>query len=112
MSARHIVWIKPADRTVPLHAPNPPTDVKSADELELATDQNGNPSTMLPGDTIASVFADDIAGTSARFSYNRNPPSTNATETVGSTYRITLFGLVDARYDVRYRPGTLTVVAE
>ena len=46
-----------------------------------------------------------------RFQYARNPPSTNATETVGKTYRITAFGVTSSNYDIRYDPGTMTVVA-
>ncbi|MFN8537371.1 MAG: MBG domain-containing protein [Thermomicrobiales bacterium] len=38
-------------------------------------------------------------------------PSTNATEKVGSTYRITAFGITNTNYDIRYDPGTLTVTA-
>ncbi|MFN8536513.1 MAG: hypothetical protein U0232_03415 [Thermomicrobiales bacterium] len=41
-----------------------------------------------------------------RFQYARNPPSTNATEKVGKTYRITAFGVTSSNYDIRYDPGT------
>lgn len=109
--ARHILWVKPVDATVPLHAANPPTVLTDlASQLELAEDQVGDLSAFKEGDDW-SVFADDVQGGRVRFQFNRNPPSTNATESIGKSYRVTVFGLSDAAYDVRYRPGTLTVVA-
>lgn len=108
---RHILWVKPVDATVPLHAANPPavlTDL--ATQLELAEDQNGVLSQFKEGDDWG-VFEDDLLAGRVRFQFARNPPSTNAAETVGKSYRVTVFGLSDAGYDVRYRPGTLTVVA-
>jgi hypothetical protein len=106
--ARRILWIKPVDRTVGLRQPNPPTNPNVDPNcpapsrcLELA-----NGSTFAPGEGFANVNLANL-----RFQYNRNPPYTNATETVGKIYRITAFGAASANYDIRYAPGNLTVVA-
>jgi probable HAF family extracellular repeat protein len=106
---RRILWVKPTDRTVGLKQPNPPTTPPagclasqtptSACWLDLARG-----STLAPGDDWADLNLSQL-----RFSYNRNPPATNASEYVGKTYRITAFGVVSGNYDVRYDPGTLTV---
>jgi hypothetical protein len=103
--------VKPTDRTVGLKQPNPPTTppancvaqqtATSACWLELA-----NGSSFAPGDDWGDL---DLAF--LRFQYARNPPSTNSVEQVGSTYRVTAFGVNADNYDIRYLPGTLTVVA-
>ncbi|MFN8542537.1 MAG: MBG domain-containing protein, partial [Thermomicrobiales bacterium] len=105
---RRVLWIKPTDRTVGLKQPNPPADA------------HGDPACLAPSYclelTRGSTF---VAGqswsalnlTNLRFQYARNPPSTNATEYVGKTYRMTAFGAISSNYDLRYDPGTMTVVA-
>ncbi|MFN8536194.1 MAG: Ig-like domain-containing protein [Thermomicrobiales bacterium] len=108
--ARRVIWVKATDRTVGLRQPNPPTTPpvgcatqpvgSGACWIELA-----NGSTLAPGDDWPKLNLANL-----RFQYARNPPSTNSVEKVGSTYRITAFGLSSANYDVRYLPGTLTVV--
>ncbi len=90
--ARRILWVKASDRTVGLKQPNPPTTppagcvaqqtATSACWVELARG-----SSFVNGDDWA-----DLGLTTLRFQYARNPPSTNATEYVGKTYRITAFG--------------------
>ncbi|MFN8516914.1 MAG: Ig-like domain repeat protein [Thermomicrobiales bacterium] len=107
---RRTIWVKATDRTVGLRQPNPPTTPpagcaaqpvsSAACWIELA-----NGSTLAPGDDWTKLNLANL-----RFQYARNPPSTNSVEKVGSTYRITAFGLSSANYDVRYLPGTLTVV--
>jgi hypothetical protein len=109
--ARRILWVKPIDRTVGLRQPNPPTTppagclaqqtATSACWLELARG-----SAFVSGDDWG-----DLSLAQLRFTYNRNPPATNAAETVGKTYRITAFGVTSQNYDIRYDPGTLRVVA-
>jgi hypothetical protein len=108
--ARKILWIKPTDRTVGLKQPNPPTTppanclasatATSACWLELA-----DGSAFVNGDDWSAL---DLGA--LRFQCSRNPPGTNRTEHVGSTYRITATGVVSRNYDIRYRTGTLTVV--
>jgi hypothetical protein len=49
--------------------------------------------------------------TFVRFQYARNPPSTNSVEKVGSSYRMTAYGVNSDHYDVRYLAGTLKVIA-
>jgi hypothetical protein len=109
--ARKVLWVKAQDRTVGLRQPNPPTappvgcvaqqTATRACWLELA-----NGSTFVNGDDWG-----DLSLAQLRFTYNRNPPATNASERVGTTYRITAFGVTSQNYDIRYQPGTLTVVA-
>jgi hypothetical protein len=106
---RHVLWVKPTDRTVGLKQPNPPTTppancvaqqtATAACWLELT-----NGSSFAYGQSWSAL---DL--TFLRFQYARNPPSTNSTEKVGSKYRITAFGVNAANYDIRYVPGTLTV---
>jgi hypothetical protein len=103
---RRLLWIKPADRTVGLHQPNPPTSPQNDPAcpapsrcLELA-----NGSSFAYGQSWSAL---DL--TLLRFQYERNPPHTNATEYVGKTYRITAFGVNAMNYDIRYKPGTMTV---
>ncbi|MFN8540262.1 MAG: Ig-like domain repeat protein [Thermomicrobiales bacterium] len=105
--ARKVLWLKPTDRTVALRAANP------------ATDPHGDPACPAPSYclelTRSSGFAYGqswaaLSLASLRFQYARNPPSTNATEYVGKTYRITAFGVSSSNYDIRYDPGTMTVV--
>jgi hypothetical protein len=106
---RRILWVKPVDRTVGLHQPNPPTTPPagclaaqtptSACWLELATG-----SSFAPGDDWF-----DLNLSVLRFQYERNPPSTNSIEYVGKTYRMTAFGVTSANYEIRYKPGTMTV---
>jgi hypothetical protein len=107
--ARKVLWLKPTDRTVGLRQPNPPTTPPagcvqqqtptSACWLELATG-----SSFAPGEGFASLNLSAL-----RCQYNRNPPATNASETVGKTYKITAFGASSMNYDIRYQQGTLTV---
>jgi hypothetical protein len=107
---RRILWVKPTDRTVGLKQPNPSTTPPancvaqqtptSACWLELA-----NGSSFAPGDDWG-----DLDYSFLRFQYSRNPPSTNKTEKVGSTYRITAFGVNATNYDIRYDSGTLMVI--
>jgi hypothetical protein len=105
--ARKILWVKPQDRTVGLHQPNPPTS------------PHGDPACPAPNRclqiTNGSSFAygqswSDLNLTQLRFQYNRNPPATNASETVGKVYKITAFGVASTNYDIRYQQGNLTVV--
>jgi len=108
---RPILWLKPTDRTVGLKQPNPPT-TPPAGCLARATATSACWLELADGSTFAygqSWSALDVSF--LRFQYARNPPSTNATEHVGSTYRVTAFGVNAANYDLRYLPGTLTVVA-
>jgi len=104
---RKVLWLKPVDRNVGLKQPNPPTDphLDAANCpapsycLELARG-----STFAPGQSWSALNLSVL-----RFQYARNPPSTNATEKVGKTYRITAFGVTSSNYDIRYDPGTMTV---
>ncbi|MFN8540261.1 MAG: hypothetical protein U0232_22640 [Thermomicrobiales bacterium] len=105
---RRVLWVKPVDRTVVLKQPNPPTnphqDASCAAPnwcIELA-----NGSAFAPGETFANLDLSLL-----RFQYARNPPSTNSIEKVGSTYRVTAFGVNVKNYDIRYLPGTMKVVA-
>ncbi|MFN8541128.1 MAG: MBG domain-containing protein [Thermomicrobiales bacterium] len=104
---RRIIWVKPVDRTVRLKQANP------------STDPHGDPACPAPSYCIQltrnSSFAygqswSNLNLSVLRFQYARNPPSTNATEYVGKTYRMTAFGVTSGNYDIRYDPGTLTVV--
>jgi parallel beta-helix repeat protein len=109
--ARRILWLKPADRSVGLRQPNPPTTppancLASATATRACWLELANGSTFVNGDDWG-----DLNLAQLRFTYNRNPPSTNASERVGTTYRITAFGVTNQNYDIRYLPGTLTVVA-
>ncbi|MFN8516817.1 MAG: Ig-like domain repeat protein [Thermomicrobiales bacterium] len=104
--ARRVLWVKPVDRTVGLKQPNPPTTPPAGCAPTGCWLALSRGSTFAPGESWASL---NLAG--LRFQYSRNPPGTNATERVGSTYRITAFGLSSTNYDIRYDPGTLTVVA-
>jgi probable HAF family extracellular repeat protein len=107
--ARRILWLKPTDRTVGLRQPNPPT-TPPANCLAVQTPTSAcwleltNGSTFAPGDTWSSLTLAQL-----RFTYNRNPPATNASETIGKQYRSTAFGATSQNYDIRYQPGTLTV---
>jgi hypothetical protein len=108
---RRVLWIKPHERTVGLHQPNPPTTppvncLASATPTRACWLELANGSTFVNGDTWSALTL-----TGLRFQYSRNPPSTNANERVGSTYRMTAFGVNAANYDIRYEPGTLRVVA-
>jgi hypothetical protein len=105
---RKVIFVKPEDREVGLHQPNPPTDPHLDPAcaapnwcLELAPG-----SSFAPGDDFG-----DLDLTLLRFQYERNPPSTNGPEQVGSTYRITAFGVNSQNYSIRYKPGTMTVIA-
>jgi hypothetical protein len=107
---RRIIWVKPVDRTVVLKAANPPGNPNLDPAcpapsrcLELSPTRG---SSFAPGESFANLNLAQL-----RFTYNRNPPMTNATEFVGKTYRITAFGAISSNYDIRYDPGTLTVVA-
>lgn len=93
---RPIIWVKPADQVVPLHQPNP---VLGVADLEIVSGELGE------GDTLADFAAN------LRFTFSRNYPASNASETVGKTYRISAVGLNVAGYDFRYQIGKLTVVA-
>ncbi|MFN8536153.1 MAG: Ig-like domain repeat protein [Thermomicrobiales bacterium] len=105
---RKVLWVKPTDRTVKLKQANP------------ATDPHGDPACPAPNYCLQltrdSSFAYGQSWSALnlsvlRFSYSRNPPSTNATEYVGKTYRVTAFGATSGNYDLRYEAGTMTVVA-
>ncbi|MFN8536777.1 MAG: hypothetical protein U0232_04805 [Thermomicrobiales bacterium] len=107
---RRILWVKPVDRTVQLKKANPPTDPHQDPAncaapswcLELSASRG---SSFAPGESFANLNLANL-----RFQYARNPPSTNAAEYVGKTYRITAAGVNNANYDIRYDPGTMTVV--
>ncbi|MFN8542082.1 MAG: hypothetical protein U0232_31985 [Thermomicrobiales bacterium] len=107
--ARRILWVKPIDRNVVLRQPNPPTDP----HLDPANCPAPSYCLELARGSTFGVGNDwsTLNTTVLRFQYARNPPSTNATEYVGKTYRITAFGISSANYDIRYDPGTMTVVA-
>lgn len=109
---RTVIWVKPAEKTVPLHAPNPSNCATDLDaEFELVKNpQTGQQSEMNPGDTLGSVFGKQTANCGIRFQFARNPPATDATEKVGTTYRMTAFGFSHPSYDVRYVAGVLRVV--
>ena len=64
-----------------------------------------NGSTFVNGDAWG-----DLNLANLRFTYSRNYPSSNKGETVGKTYTISAIGALSGNYDLRYRPGTLTVV--
>lgn len=106
--ARRVLWIKPIDRTVKLKQPNPPTDPRQdpacpAPTYCLALTRD---SSFAYGQSWSALNLSAL-----RSQFSRNPPSTNATEFVGKTYRITAFGVTSSNYDIRYDPGTMTVIA-
>ncbi|MFN8536156.1 MAG: hypothetical protein U0232_01595 [Thermomicrobiales bacterium] len=110
--ARRLLWVKASDRTVVLKQPNstlPPAGCQA---------QATNPAFAACGVELAngSTFANgddwrDLDLSLLRFQYARNPPSTNSVEKVGSTYRVTAFGINVANYDIRYLFRIMTVVA-
>ncbi len=93
--ARRILWVKPVDQTVKLKQPNP-----TGCTLQLA-----NGSAFLPSDGWGSMNTSNVRCTSSR-----NYPSSNASETVGKTYKISATGVLSTNYDIRYQQGTLTVI--
>lgn len=93
---RPIVWVRPKPTTVPLHQPNP---VLTVDDLQITS------GTLAPGDTLADFAAN------LRFTFSRNYPVSNASETVGKTYKVSATGLNVGKYDFRYQQGVLTVVS-
>jgi hypothetical protein len=106
---RKILWLKPIDREVGLHQPNPPT-TPPAGCLAQATPTSACWLELAEGSAFAygqSWAALNLA--LLRFQYERNPPSTNSIEYVGKTYRITAFGVNASNYEIRYLPGTMTV---
>ncbi|MFN8541130.1 MAG: Ig-like domain repeat protein [Thermomicrobiales bacterium] len=108
--ARKVLWLKASDQTVGLNQPNPPTAppancLASATATAACGVQLSNGSGFVYGQSWSALNM-----TNLRFQYARNPPSTNATEFVGKTYRITAFGVSSGNYDIRYEQGTMTVV--
>lgn len=93
---RPIVWVKPADQTVALHQPNP---VLGVDDLETTSGE------LEPGETLTDYAAN------LRFTFSRNYPNSNASETIGKQYRVSATGLNVGKYDFRYSIGKLTVIA-
>ena len=93
---RPIIWVQPTPQTVILHQPNP---VLTVDDLAVVE------GTLDPGDALADYAAN------LRFTTSRNYPASNASETVGKVYKVSATGLNVAKYDFRYKQGTLTVVA-
>jgi hypothetical protein len=107
---RRILYVKPTNRTVGLKQPNPPT-TPPANCLASQTPTSACWIELANGTSFAygqSWSALNLAN--LRFQYSRNPPSTNASEYVGKTYRMTAFGVSSPNYDIRYQEGTLTVV--
>ncbi|MFN8538481.1 MAG: choice-of-anchor Q domain-containing protein [Thermomicrobiales bacterium] len=111
--ARRLLWVKASDRTVVLKQPNPSTLPPAGCQAQAT-----NPAFAACGVELAngSTFANgddwrDLDLSLLRFQYARNPPSTNSVEKVGSTYRVTAFGINVANYDIRYLSGIMTVVA-
>lgn len=96
VTARPVVWLQPKPQSVVLHQPNP---VLGPDDLQVVDGE------LLDGDDLAVVAA------KVRYTFSRNYPASNASETIGKTYKISAAGVVSAKYDIRYKIGTLTVVA-
>ncbi len=108
--ARRILTIKATDRTVGLGQPNPlatpPANcLASATATSACWLQLANGSTFVYGQSWSALNLANL-----RFTYSRNYPSSNASETVGKTYKISVTGILSTNYDVRYQQGTLTVV--
>lgn len=104
MSARTIVWIRPKDRNWPNQSlRNPKNGYQEGEMLaEFASSNNFADASTTPPAGLGTAMA--------RFQFSRNPPATNATEKIGSSYRMTCFGFSGTGFDCRYAPGTLHIV--
>lgn len=94
--ARPIVWLQPKPQNVVFREPNP---VLGPDDLEVVEGE------LQDGDDLA-VIAEKV-----RYTFSRNYPYSNASETIGKKYKISATGVVSSKYDFRYKVGTLTVIA-
>ena len=105
-----MLLIKAIDRTVGLRQPNPPT-TPPAGCVAQQTVTSACWLQLTPG--AAFVNGDDWGDlnlANLRFTYSRNYPSSNTTETVGKVYKISATGFSSANYDLRFQQGNLTVV--
>ncbi len=107
---RRMLWVQAVDRTVGLYQPNPSTTppancLASATATSVCWLQLANGSSFVYGQSWSALNLANL-----RFTYSRNYPSSNASETVGKTYKISATGVFSTNYDIRYQQGTLTVV--
>ena len=107
---RRMLLVQAVDRTVGLYQPNPSTTPPancraSATATSACWLQLANGSSFVYGQSWSALNLANL-----RFTYSRNYPSSNASETVGKTYKISATGFSSTNYDLRFQQGTLTVV--